>query len=195
MNKKIVITLIVVSAMLSITFVFLYNRLVRAEMAVKEAKAQIAVACQRKLDLIPNLVETVKGYAKHERETLAAVTEARNKAQKILQDVVTEDSLSKNQLAKLDASQGQLSGALKSLFALAENYPNLKASSNFLVLQDQLEGAENRISLARQRYNYSVRLYSTKVATFPGNIVARIFGFQIIDDYFQASKEAVAVNF
>lgn len=197
MNKKIALTLIVVFVIVGITFIFMYNSLVKAEMAVKEAKAQIAVAFQRKLDLIPNLVETVKGYASHERETLTAVTEARNKAQGILHDITAEKSLSKNQIAKLDASQGQLTNALKSLFALAENYPNLKASSNFLVLQDQLEGAENRISLARQRYNYAVKLYSIKVSIFPGNLVARICGFQVMDDYFKSSssRETVAVNF
>ena len=194
MNKKttlpLIAVLVFVTAMAGIAFILMYNDLMKAEKAVEEAKAQIGVVCQRRLDLISNLVETVKGYAKHERETLEAVSEARSKAQQTLQEVVAEKSLSKKQMAKLDDSQGQLTIALKSLFALVENYPDLKASTNFLVLQDQLEGAENRIALERQRYNSLVRFYSTKIATFPGNIVAGICGFQERNDYFEGSSEA-----
>lgn len=175
-----------------------YNSLVRAEKLVDEAKAQIEVVCQRRLDLIPNLVETVKGYAKHERETLVAVSQARSKAQGILDALSAAKSMSKEQMAKLTASQSELTTSLKSLFALVENYPTLKANTSFVTLQDQLEGTENRISVARQRYNHSVRLYNTKVAMFPQNIVASVFGFEEKDNYFEAAEEAessVAVKF
>jgi LemA protein len=202
MNKKttlpLIAVLVFITAMAGIAFILIYNNLVKAEKAVEETKAQIGVVCQRRLDLIPNLVEAVKGYATHERETLEAVAQARSRAQETLQEVVAEKSLTKKQMAKLDASQRQLTNALKSLFALVENYPDIKASTNFLVLQDQLEGAENRIALERQRYNSSLRLYSTKIATFPGNIVAGICGFQVRNDYFEGSNEAektIAVKF
>lgn len=169
----------------------IYNGLVKAEKAVEEAGAQIETVCQRKLDLIPNLVETVKGYVKHEKETLIAVVEARNKAQGVLNEMVQKESLDGGSMVKLNESQSELSGVLKSLFALVEYYPNLRADTNFLALQDQLEGTENRISVARQRYNTSVRLYDTRVATFPRNIVALMFGFEQREDYFEASEEAL----
>lgn len=135
-----------------------YNGLVKAEKQVEEAKAQIEVASQRKLDLIPNLVETVKAYARHEKETLTAVAAARSNVQNVLNGIVMDKSISKDQMTKLAASESELKGNLTSLFALAENYPSLKANTNFVTLQDQLEGTENRISVARHRYNYSVRI-------------------------------------
>jgi LemA protein len=183
-----IIVLIIVAA--GVSFVLMYNGLVKAEKGVEGAKAQVETAYQRRLDLIPNLVETVTAYAAHERQTFAAITEARGKAQGVLEGIATETSLNKEQMAKLTASQSELTGVLKTLFALVENYPDLRASANFLTLQDQLEGTENRISVARQRYNSAVRLYNTKVATFPRNLVASAFGFQQRDIYFEAADEA-----
>lgn len=191
-----IIWLIIAAA--GISFVLIYNGLVKAEKGVEEAKAQTEVLYQRRMDLIPNLVETVKGYAEHEKQTFLAVVEARNKAQGVLEEISTEKSLSKKQMAKLSASQSELTSVLKTLFALAEDYPDLKASDNFLTLQDQLEGTENRISVARLRYNSAVKLYNARVATFPRNIVAFMFGFEENPDYFEAveeAKEPVEVKF
>jgi LemA protein len=174
------------------TFIFMYNRLVSAEKKVEEAKAQIDVVCQRRLDLIPNLVEVVKGYAKHEKETLTAVTEARGKAQKALLSMAGAKSISKEQMKELTASEKELKGSLMSLFALAEKYPNLKAQTSYLTLQDQLEGTENRISVARLRYNNAVRLFNTKTVKFPSSIVASTFNFEK-KDYFEATEGAEKV--
>lgn len=173
----------------SLGLIFTYNGLVKGEKQVEEAKAQIEVACQRKLNLIPNLVETVKAYARHEKETLTAVTAARAKTQDILKEIATDESISREQMTQLAASESELKGSLTSLFALVENYPSLKANTNFVTLQDQLEGSENRISVARHRYNYSVRIYNTKAAKFPGNLVARVFDFEQ-KDHFEAVEEA-----
>ena len=184
-----IIGLIVILGVFGIGLILTYNSLVKSEKAVEEAKAQIETVIQRRLDLIPNLVETVKGYAQHEREVLLKVTQARAKAQTLLEKISSKKSLSKEDLTAISASQSELTKTLKSLFALVENYPDLKASTNFLALQDQLEGTENRIAVARQRYNYAVRLYNTKIKTFPGNIIAPMFGFGE-KDYFEAKNEA-----
>lgn len=176
----------------------MYNGLVKADKGVEEAKAQVETVCQRRLDLIPNLVETVKGYAGHEQETLVTVAAVRSRAQGVLDEVKGQESLSKEQMSKLAASESELATVMKRLFALAENYPDLRASTNFLALQDQLEGTENRISVTRQRYNSAVRFYNTNVATFPRNIVASMFGFEENDSYFEAAegaKEVVEVKF
>ena len=184
-----VITMIVIIAVLGFWFIWVYNGLVKSEKAVEEAGAQIETVLQRRLDLIPNLVETVKGYAQHEREVLVAVTQARENAQGVLEEISGKKSLEEKDITALAASQSNLTSALKNLFALVENYPDLKASQNFLALQDQLEGTENRISVARQRYNYAARVYNTKINVFPGNIVAPVFGFEE-KDYFEAKEEA-----
>ncbi|HEC69574.1 MAG: LemA family protein [Candidatus Omnitrophota bacterium] len=184
-----IIGLIVILGVFGIGLILTYNSLVKSEKAVEEAKAQIETVIQRRLDLIPNLVETVKGYAQHEREVLLKVTQARAKAQTLLGKISSKKSLSKEDFIALSASQSELTKTLKSLFALVENYPDLKASTNFLSLQDQLEGTENRIAVARQRYNYAVRIYNTKIKTFPGNIIAPMFGFGE-KDYFKAKEEA-----
>jgi LemA protein len=193
MKKKFFLYLIFVFIFIivfgGIVIILNYNGIVKAEKAVEEAKSQVEVVCQRRLDLIPNLVETVKGYARYEKETLLAITNARSNAQGILEKIGKKQSLGKEDLAALTASQSELTRTLKSLFALIENYPDLKASSNFLALQDQLEGTENRISITRQRYNSGVRYYNTKIATFPRTIVASMFDFKQ-KDYFEASKEA-----
>ena len=186
---SLVIVLIVILAAVSVVLIMTYNGIVKSEKAVEEAKAQIEAVLQRRLDLIPNLVEIVKGYAQHEKETLIAVTKARSDAQDILQEIGEKKSLSKEDMQVLAASQSALAKTLKTLFALVENYPDLKASTNFLALQDQLEGTENRISVNRQRYNYEVRMYNTKIATFPGIIIAPAFGFTEKAS-FEAKEEA-----
>jgi LemA protein len=190
--KKHYILLLVLVLLVPGTFIFMYNGLVSSEKKVEEAKAQIDVVCQRRLDLIPNLVEVVKGYAKHENETFIAVTEARGKVQKVLSGMAGAKSISKEQMKELTASEKGLKGSLMSLFALAEKYPNLKAHTNFLTLQDQLEGTENRISVARLRYNSAVRLFNTKTVKFPGNIIASTFDFKT-KDYFEATEGAQKV--
>lgn len=186
---SLVIVLIVILAVVGAVLIMTYNGIVKSEKAVEEAKAQIEAVLQRRLDLIPNLVEIVKGYAQHEKETLVAVTKARSGAQDILQEIAEKKSLSKEDMAVLSASQTEITKTLKNLFALIENYPDLKASSHFLALQDQLEGTENRISVNRQRYNYEVRMYNTKIATFPGVIIAPSFGFSERVS-FEAKEEA-----
>jgi len=192
------ILVVVVTAIVFVNSVGMYNGLVKADNGVEEAKAQVETVCQRRLDLIPNLVETVKGYAGHEQETLVAVTAVRSKAQGVLDEVKGQEPLNKEQMFKLVSSESELATVTKMLFALAENYPDLRASTNFLALQDQLEGTENRISVARQRYNSAVRVYNTNVAKFPRNIVASMFGFEENDSYFEAAegaKEDVEVKF
>ncbi len=186
---SVVIVLVLILAVVGIFFVMTYNGIVKSEKAVEEAKAQIEAVLQRRLDLIPGLVEIVKGYAQHEKETLIAVTKARSGAEDILQEISVKKSLTKQDMSALAASQTELVSTLKSLFALVENYPDLKASTNFLALQDQLEGTENRISVNRQRYNYEVRMYNTKIATFPGIIIAPVFGFAEKAS-FEAKEEA-----
>jgi LemA protein len=186
---SLVIVMIVILAAISIVLITTYNGIVKSEKAVEEAKAQIEAVLQRRLDLIPNLVETVKGYAQHERETLVAVTQARSGAQLVLKEIGEKKSLGKEDMAVLAASQSELTHTLKSLFALVENYPEIKANANFMALQDQLEGTENRISVARQRYNYEVRMFNTKIETFPGIIIAPSFGFTAKAS-FEAKEEA-----
>ncbi len=183
------ITLIVIVALIGVWFIFVYNGLVKSDKAVDEAKGQIETVLQRRLDLIPNLVETVKGYAAYEKGALTAVTQARTNAQRVLKEISSKKSIGKEDFAALTASQSNLMGTLKSLFALVENYPDLKASQNFLALQDQLEGTENRIAVARERYNYAVRIYNTKITVFPGNIIAPVFGFEE-KGYFEAKEKA-----
>ena len=135
---------------------------------VKAAWGQVQNQYQRRADLIPNLVETVKGYARHEQDTLTAVIEARAKATSIQVDASTLDDPEK--LKQFQAAQGQLTGALSRLMVVAEQYPNLKADQNFLALQSQLEGTENRIAVARKEFIAAVQKYNTEIRTFPGRI-------------------------
>jgi len=192
-----IIFLILVLAATGLVVILNYNGIIKAEKAVGEAKAQIAAVCQRRLDLIPNLVEIVKGYAQHEKDTLIAITKARSSAKEILDEVSGKKSLNKEDITALTTSQSELSHTLKSIFALAENYPDLKASSNFLALQDQLEGSENRVAVARIRYNHEVRIYNSKIATFPGVILAPMFGFEQKDSFEakEEAQEAVKIKF
>lgn len=201
MNKNTTLSLIIGSLLVLGTIgsvlVLTYNGLVTGEKRVEEAKAQVQVLCQRRLDLIPNLVKTVKAYAQHERETLTAVTAARSKMQDVLKEIAVDKSINKEQMARLTTSESELNRSLMPLFALVEQYPSLKASANFATLQHQLEGTENRISIARQRYNSHVRIYNTKTDRFPSNIVAYIFGFEETDFFEpqEESQEAVKVDF
>jgi LemA protein len=145
-----------------------YNQIQANEEAVNAAWADVQATYQRRADLIPNLVETVKAYAAHERETLEAVTEARAKVGQV--NISTKDLSDPAALEKFQAAQGELSGALSRLLVVAERYPDLKASQNFSDLQHQLEGTENRINVARQRYNEAVRVFNTSIRTFPNNL-------------------------
>lgn len=152
-----------------------YNSLVEKQQNVDQSWAQVENQYQRRADLIPNLVNTVKGYSTHEEETLVKVTEARAKATSITIDA---DNLTEENLAKFQEAQNELSGALKSLLAVSEAYPDLKANENFMNLQAQLEGTENRIATERQRYTEAVREYNTAIKKFPTNIYAGWFGFE-----------------
>ena len=151
-----------------------YNGLVEAETEVEKKWADVESVYQRRADLIPNLVATVKGYAEHEESTLQAVTDARTRATSITIDPSTATP---EQMEAWMAAQDEVSGALGRLLAVAESYPDLKANQNFLQLQAQLEGTENRISVERQKYNEAVKEYNVMVRRFPNNIIASMFGF------------------
>jgi LemA protein len=185
-----VLGMLIIAAAFGVALVLVHNSIVDTDKRVEEAQGQIAAVCQRRLDLMPNLIETVKAYAKHEQEVLTAVTIARTQAGNILKRI-SDEGLSKANMEALDDSQMQVSAALRSFFVMVENYPDLKASANFLALQDQFEGTENRISVARQRYNNAVRTYNAKLEKFPGVIIAPMFDFQPAD-FFQAHPEANA---
>jgi LemA protein len=181
----VVIVVVAVVVLLLLYVVVTYNGLVRTRNRVDNAWAQIDVQLRRRYDLIPNLVETVKGYATHERETFQRVTEAR--AAGINASGVGEQAQAEN----------MITGALKSLFAVAEAYPDLKANQNFLELQEELSGTEGRIAYARQFYNDSVLRLNTKIETFPTNVVANAFNFEQ-REYFEAddtSRGPVSVQF
>lgn len=152
-----------------------YNSLVEKEQNVDQAWAQIENQYQRRADLVPNLVNTVKGYSTHEQETLTKVIEARAKATSITIDA---SNLDEADLAKYQQAQGELSQALKSLLSVAEAYPELKANENFMALQAQLEGTENRIAVERERYTSAVKEYNTSIKKFPTVIYAGWFGFK-----------------
>ncbi len=174
------VTLLLVIAAVALILVFYiigtYNGLVGLRNKVKDAWAQVDVLLKRRNDLIPNLVETVKGYAKHEKTTLNEVIEARNKA--VNAQTPQEEMETAN----------QLTGALGRLFALAENYPDLKANTNFIDLQNNLKETEDKISYARQFYNDAVLVYKNKLEMFPSNIIASMFGFKP-EAFFEATEE------
>jgi len=177
---------LIIIAVAVLAMIIIYNNFVRLRQRVKEAWSDIDVQLKRRYDLIPNLVETVKGYATHERELLEKVTEARTRA-------MGADSPKE----KADA-ENMLSGTLKTLFAVSENYPQLKANENFLELQRELSDTENKIQAARRFYNGNVMEMNTKVQSFPSNIVAGMFGFKE-EEFFEleeeAAKEPVKVKF
>jgi LemA protein len=170
--------LLALAAVVVLWLVGVFNGLVRLRNAVKNAWSQIDVQLKRRHDLIPNLVETVKGYASHERETLEAVIQARQQAINVSDNVIDR--------AK---AENMLSQTLRSLFAVSEAYPDLKANQNFLALQEELTSTENKISFARQFYNDSAMTYNNKTEMFPSNIVAGIFNFERAD-FFEVEDEA-----
>lgn len=169
--KSILLALVATLGLTSCT----YNKLVEQEEIVAQKWADVQTQYQRRADLIPNLVNTVKGYAAHESETLQAVVEARTKATQI---TVDPENLTPEKLAEYQAAQGEVSQALGRLLAITENYPNLKANEQFSELQAQLEGTENRIAESRRIFNEAVQTYNTSVRKFPNNIWAMIFGFE-----------------
>ncbi|NLA62782.1 MAG: LemA family protein [Bacteroidales bacterium] len=171
-----------------------YNSMVNKQEAVTSQWAQVQNSYQRRADLIPNLVSTVKGYASHEQETFTAVVEARSKA---TQMTVNPEDLTEESIQQFQEEQGQLSSALGKLLMIRENYPELKANQNFLALQDQLEGTENRIAVERNRFNETAREYNQYIRRFPHVIYAGWFGFKA-KGYFEAdagSQTAPVVNF
>lgn len=169
--------LVIVAAGLALWGVGIYNGLVTARNAYKNAFAQIDVQLQRRFDLIPNLVETVKGYMSHERETLEAVTQARNLAQAGL-SAAKADPGDPAAMAQLAQSQGMLNGALGRLLAVSEAYPDLKASQNMMQLTEELTSTENKVAFARQAYNDSVMAYNNRREVFPSSVLAGMFNFK-----------------
>lgn len=163
-----------------------YNSMVTMDEAVSASWAQVENVYQRRADLIPNLVNTVKGYAAHEQETLQSVIEARSKATSVTVDPANMDPQA---LAQFQAAQDGLSSALSRLMVVVERYPDLKANQNFLDLQAQLEGTENRIAVERRKFNESARAYNTYIRKFPKNIYAGVFNFET-KAYFEAEKGA-----
>ena len=183
----VVIVILVIVVLAVLFFVLAYNGIIRLRNRVDQAWSQIGVQLERRHDLIPNLVETVKGYAAHERQTLEAVTQARTNA-------VAAGQQGPEQQAQ---AENVLTGALRQLFAVAEAYPDLKANQNFLNLQEELTATEDRIAYSRQYYNDSVQQFNTKIQTFPRNLVAGMFNFQP-RQFFQAeegSQEVPKVQF
>lgn len=177
--------LIIVAVVIGLYLIMAYNGLVRLRNRVVNAWAQIDVQLKRRHDLIPNLVETVKGYMKYEQETLDKVIKARAAA------------MSAQGVAATAQAENQLTNTLKSLFALVENYPELKANQNMLALQEELTTTENRIAFARQHYNDSVMTYNTAIETFPRNLIAGMFGFTRRESFTapENEREPVTVQF
>ena len=182
--KKSTIIIIVVVALLAIWGVRGYNGLVTMDENVSGQWSNVETQYQRRADLIPNLVNTVKGYASHEKETLEGVVEARSKA---TQMTVDANDLTPEKLAEYQKAQGAVTSALGKLLAITENYPDLKANQNFLELQAQLEGTENRINVARTNFNNAAKNFNTAIRRFPKNILAGLFGFEK-RAYFEAAE-------
>ncbi len=188
MKKGYIVLIVIAVIVLSIFFWFkgAYNGMVTMREGVEAQWSNVENQYQRRLDLIPNLVNTVKGYAAHEESTLTEVVEARAKATQLRLNL---DQLDEATLQQLNQVQGELSSALSRLMAVAENYPDLKANQNFLDLQAQLEGTENRIAVERRKFNEVARAYNTSVRQFPRNLVAGMFGFTP-KPYFEATAGA-----
>ena len=177
-----------VIAVVVIFFYATYNGFVNKEEGLKGAWADVETQYQRRADLIPNLVSTVKGYAAHETQTLNEVTEARARATSIN---LSADDLTPERLAQFQRAQAEVRSALGRLIAVSESYPDLKANQNFLELQAQLEGTENRIAVARKDFNAAAQQYNVSVRRFPANLVARMFGFGQ-KPYFESAEGAAA---
>ncbi len=170
--KRIILAAVV--ALLAMTSCSTYNGMVTKEEAVKTAWSNVETQYQRRADLIPNLVTTVKGYASHEESTLTAVVDARAKATSV---TVSPDNLSDESLAAYQKAQSAVTSALGRLIAVSESYPELKANQNFLELQAQLEGTENRITVARREFNETTQAYNIAIRKFPANLIAMMFSF------------------
>jgi LemA protein len=187
--------LVLVGIIVFLSVMSTYNNLVALDQDVTAKWAQVQNVYQRRADLVPNLVNTVKGYAGHEREVLEAVTESRSKVGSIR---ITQDMLNNPaELAKFQQAQDSLGSALSRLLLVVERYPDLKANQNFLELQSQLEGTENRIAVERKRFNESAQVYNTRMKQFPANVIAGIFSFKG-KAYFEAapgSEKAPVVDF
>ena len=185
MSTLLIIIIIVVIILIIGTIIHMYNNLVGLRNSVKNSYAQIDVQLKRRNDLIPNLVETVKGYASHEKGVLEEVTKARSNV------------MNASNVKEASDANNQLTGALKTLFAVAENYPDLKANSNFQQLQEQLSETEDKISYSRQFYNDTVLMYNNACQQFPSSILAKLFGFKE-EAFFEAdvaSREVPKVEF
>jgi len=190
-SKKWLIPVVIIAIILIAgysSFKGTYNKMVQMNESVKASWGQVENVYQRRFDLIPNLVETVKGYAAHESETLTAVTEARAKLGGMI-NVSDEVLQNPEAFQRFQQAQGELSGALQRLMVVTENYPELKANQNFLALQDQLEGTENRITVERMRFNEEAQGYNTYIKQFPRMIIANMTGFDEMS-YFKASEGA-----
>lgn len=188
MKKGYIVLIVIAVVILSIFFWFkgTYNGMVNMSEGVAAQWSNVENQYQRRLDLIPNLVNTVKGYAAHEENTLTEVVNARAKATQMQLNI---DQLDEASLKKLNSVQGELSSALSRLMAISENYPDLKANQNFLDLQAQLEGTENRIAVERRKFNDSARSYNAYIRQFPKNMIAGMFGFTP-KPYFEANAGA-----
>lgn len=184
-NKGLIITIVVI-VLVALWGISSYNRLVGMDEKVSNQWANVETQYQRRSDLIPNLVNTVKGYAKHESQTLEAVMAARSQATQVKID---PSNCTPQQLAAYQKAQGDVTTALGKLLAITENYPDLKATDNFKMLQEQLEGTENRINVARKDFNDSAKKYNTSLRRFPRNIIASMFGFEK-RNYFEAEAGA-----
>ena len=184
-NKGLIITIVVI-VLVALWGILSYNGLVGMDENVSNQWANVETQYQRRSDLIPNLVNTVKGYAKHESETLESVMAARSQATQVKID---PSNCTPQQLAAYQKAQGDVTTALGKLLAITENYPDLKANQNFLELQSQLEGTENRINVARKDFNDTAKKYNTSLRRFPRNIIASMFGFEK-RNYFEAEAGA-----
>lgn len=182
MEPWLIITLVVAAVLLILIGIGIYNGLVNKKVETENAWSQIDVQLKRRHDLIPNLVETVKGYASHEKDTLEKVIQARNQA------------ISAQSMAEHAQAENMLTGALKSLFAVSEAYPDLKANQNFMNLQEELTSTENRIGFARQHFNDVVGQYNATLMRFPANVVGGLFGFRQVDFFQLDPAEAAAVR-
>ena len=194
MKKGLIIGIIAVIVIIGAWAASAYNSMVDVQEKATTELANVQSAYQRRADLIPNLVETVKGYAEHEENTFKEVVEARAKA---TQMTIDPSNCTPEQMQAFQKAQGELGAALGKLIAVSENYPELKANENFMDLQKQLEGTENRINEARNKFNDAVTVYNREIRTFPKNLFAGIFGFRTMEKFAadEAAQKAPSVKF